>query len=243
MRSAAKTFAGLLLMAALQAGALAQDEAPTPEQVQTAVAQVREDPLWAQNKKEHVLRFKPEPKEKAPKTREATNIPGWIETMTEMARNFIWVLGAGGAAWTLVALRRWARVRDQALAPVPNLLPSHVSALDIRPQSLPPQIAEAVLRLWQEGQHRQALSLLYRATLSRLVHQYAVPIKAASTEGECIALADTRLDTERSALVQQLVTAWQRATYGSQLPSSHTLKQLCQGFTLLLDHPNQEARA
>lgn len=243
MRSAAESLVGLLLWAALQAGALAQDNTPTPEQVQTAVAQVRGDPLWAQNKKEHVLRFKPEPKEKAPKTREAANIPEWIETMTETARYFIWILGAGGAAWALVALRRWVRVRDQALAPVRDLLPSHVSALDIRPHSLPAQIAEAVLRLWQEGQHRQALSLLYRATLSRLVHQYAVPIKAASTEGECVALAFTRLDTGRSALVQQLVTAWQRATYGSQLPSSDTLEQLCQGFTLLLDHPNQETRA
>jgi hypothetical protein len=243
VRSATNTLTLLLLAACLHASTQAQDKEPTQEEVQTAVTQVRNDPLWAQKKKDNVLRFKPKQAEKRkPDEQPASkNVSEWINSASEIARYLVWGLGAACAAWVLVAMRRWARLRDQALPQAPDLLPSHISALDIRPQSLPPHIGETVLRLWREDLHRQALSLLYRGALSRLVHQHAIPIKAASTEEECIALTSARLDIEHATFVQQLITVWQRATYGSQLPNSDALEQLCQGFAHLLDGPTQKA--
>jgi len=74
------------------------------------------------------------------------------------------------------------------------------------------------------------LSLLYRGALSRLVHQHAVPIRAASTEGECVALAAARLAPERSAFFGRLVSAWQLAVYGARLPESSSVLALCADF-------------
>ena len=44
-------------------------------------------------------------------------------------------------------------------------------------------------QLWERGEHRAALALLYRGLLSRLVHAHQVPIRDSSTEGDCLALA------------------------------------------------------
>ena len=53
--------------------------------------------------------------------------------------------------------------------------------------------------LWDRGDHRAALALLYRGLLSRLVHVHRVPIRDSSTEGDCLALAARCLTPRRQA--------------------------------------------
>jgi hypothetical protein len=142
----------------------------------------------------------------------------------------VWLMGAAAVALLLVGARRWIRVHADAVGPMLANLPSHVSHLDIRPASLPSDVGAAAQDLWQRGAHRQALSLLYRGVLSRLVHQHAVPIAAASTEDECVALAHVRLDPDRGAYVQRMVSVWQCAVYGARLPSTTQVLNLCQEF-------------
>ena len=52
-------------------------------------------------------------------------------------------------------------------------------------------------RLWDGGQQRAALALLYRGLLSRLAHVHSVPIRDSTTEGDCLALAAAHLATPR----------------------------------------------
>lgn len=228
------TLASLLLVA-LAGGpvvAAAQaNERPTRAQVQAATAQVRADPNLAQTRREKTLKFRDDDVPSDPKQdHDAQWIATLIRWVTETARVLMWALGALGVALLLVGLRYWVRARaDAALARLPNL-PSHVSNLDIRPQSLPDHIGAVAADLWQRGDHRPALSLLYRGTLSRLVHQHALPIVAASTEGECLALALSRLDTARGDFVSRLVAVWQHAVYGARLPDSPHVLALCRDF-------------
>ena len=63
---------------------------------------------------------------------------------------------------------------------------SHVGDLDIRPDSLPNDIGAAALALVDDGRTRDALSLLYRGALSRVVHRYDVTICESFTEGEAL---------------------------------------------------------
>jgi hypothetical protein len=57
-----------------------------------------------------------------------------------------------------------------------------------------------------------------------------VPIRAASTEGECVALARARLDAERGTFFARLVSAWQLAVYGARLPDAQQALALCRDF-------------
>lgn len=228
------TSAGLLLVALASATAALTAQAgerPTRAQVQAATAQVGTDPNLAQTRRQKTLKFRaddlpPDPKQ----DHDAQWIATLIRWFTETARVLMWALGALGVALLLVGLRYWVRARaDAAVARLPNL-PSHVSNLDIRPQSLPDHIGAVAADLWQRGDHRSALSLLYRGTLSRLVHQHALPIVAASTEGECLALARNRLDATRGDFVASLVPVWQHAVYGARLPDSTHVLALCRDF-------------
>jgi hypothetical protein len=125
-------------------------------------------------------------------------------------------------------------VRAGGARPGKAPLPSHVGSLDIRPESLPDDIGNAAAGLWQRGQQRAALSLLYRGALSRLVHAHGVPVRAASTEGECVALASTRLAPEAQAFFVRLVDAWQLAAYGGRLPGTAQVLAICGEFDLHL---------
>jgi len=95
---------------------------------------------------------------------------------------------------------------------------------------LPDDIGAAARQLWQDGQRRGALALLYRGLISRLVHVYGVPIRGSSTEGECLALAAPRLDESPQRYAARLIGIWQLAVYGGHEPASDTVLALCDEF-------------
>jgi hypothetical protein len=110
-----------------------------------------------------------------------------------------------------------------------------VRDLDIRPASLPDDIGSAALALWERGEQRAALALLYRGLLSRLVHVHGVPIRASSTEGECLSLARPRLADAGARYAARLVEIWGGAVYGGLLPPTPAVQALCGEFAAALD--------
>lgn len=163
--------------------------------------------------------------------------PFWLDLarwLAEGGRGLVWLLGAAAVVAAIVTARRWLAIHGDAIRTGGARLPSHVRELDIRPETLPADIGAAVRALWLAGERRAALSLLYRGTLSRLVHSYAVAIGDASTEGDCIRLARVTLPTERGDFVAKLIGAWQLAVYGDRpLANEHVLR-LCDDFDRML---------
>jgi len=158
-------------------------------------------------------------------------LAGWL---AESGRVLVWLLAAVAVAVVLVTARRWLIVHGDSIGTRGARLPSHVREVDIRPESLPTDIGAAVRELWLAGEHRAALSLLYRGALSRLVHSYQVAIGDASTEGDCVRLARAALPPPRGDFVTALVDAWQLAVYGGRpLAAEHVLR-LCADFDRLL---------
>jgi len=213
--------------------------APTPEEVHAALDAVRADPDLPGTRKSRHLRFKgaaPEPSAPRPAGPEA---PGWwaglAHWLGEGGRLLVWAVAALALAWGLVRVRHWIQARAEGGVTARSVRrPSHVQDLDIRPESLPGEVGAAASTLWQRGEHRAALALLYRGALSRLVHGDGLPIRAASTEGECVALAAQRLTPARSAYVGRLVQAWQLAVYGGRLPGTEQVRALCAEFDVHL---------
>jgi len=164
--------------------------------------------------------------------------PFWLDFarwLAEGGRGLVWLLGAAAVVAAIVTARRWLAIHGDAIrAGGARLPPSHVRELDIRPETLPADIGAAVRALWVAGERRAALSLLYRGTLSRLVHSYQVAIGDASTEGDCIRLARAALPAERGDFVAKLIGAWQLAVYGDRpLANEHVLR-LCDDFDRML---------
>jgi len=240
--------AGSLVLAvslgvAAQTPAAAAASSPLEQAVQAQLQQLREDPLLNGREQQRRLRLKDD----GEREKRRDNTPeGWlrfVRWISEAGRVLVWVLGAAAAVLLLLGLRRWARWHaDTQTAPALHL-PSHVRNLDIRPDSLPEDIGAAALALWQQGDSRAAMSLLYRGLLSRLVHAHRVPIREASTEGECLQLAREHLAALPAAYAGRLVQAWQWTVYGARPPADDSFRALCEGFDGALSPPVQEGGA
>jgi len=76
--------------------------------------------------------------------------------------------------------------------------------------------------------------MLYRGALSRLVHEHAVPIRGASTEGECVALATRSLPDNGAGFFARLVRAWLLSVYGAQAVEDEVVMALCSDFDACL---------
>jgi hypothetical protein len=204
---------------------------PTPQAVREATEAVYNDPDLHGLKVERELRFKNRERQAPEPTNDDLRwLRSFVQWLSEAGRWLVWLGMALLAAVLVVTLRRWIAVRGDAASGRALVLPSHVRDLDIRPESLPADLPAAVRALWQRGQARDALSLLYRGALSRLVHDHGVPVRASSTEGECAALASRHLDATQGDYVTRLIGLWQLTVYGARLPEGPTVLAVCDEF-------------
>jgi hypothetical protein len=232
--------AGMLLLAvSLSMAAPAGVAAQQPEQadIDRALANVKADPNLATLRKVAMLRWKTPAQPTPARSGWLKWIVGLFRWLDQTSRLLIWVVAALILALLVVSLGRLLRARDCYVAPGYDtfVAPSHVSDLDIRPESLPADIGAASRTLWDRGDHRAALALLYRGMLSRLVHVHSVPIRDSSTEGDCLALTEALLAGERAGYTSRLVRVWQRTVYGGEDIQTATVHDLCDGFSLMLD--------
>jgi len=232
----------LALAGALAAGcaAPASAEPPSRARVSAIVDTLRADPDLKDTQRSKVLRAK-QAKRAAAKPSDAswvTRLLRWVADafgwIAETIRWLMWSLGALVVALIVVSLRRWIQQRADPEAAVPLAPPSRVGALDVRPETLPDRIGTAARALWLRGERRTALSLLYRGALSRLIHEYRVPIRAAHTEGECLRLAQGRLERDQGAFFARLVGIWLRSVYGARDPEPADVMSLCDEFDRFL---------
>lgn len=223
--------------AAERAGVEPPGSPPSAAEIDAALKALRADPDLAGERTERTLRLK---RGNPGQPRNTSDFDGWlrelIRWLDETGRVVVWIVGVIGITLLLWFVARAAAQRAGAGAARIEL-PSHVGALDIRPDSLPGDVGTAAWALWQRGETRAALSLLYRGALSRLVHGFGVPIKAASTEGECVALARRHASATAAELFAELVGVWQPAVYGARMPAASTVQRLCHAFGAVFTPP------
>ncbi|HWV08083.1 MAG TPA: DUF4129 domain-containing protein, partial [Pseudomonas sp.] len=116
----------------------------------------------------------------------------------------------------------------------PSRAPTQLFGLEVAPESLPDDVASEAERLWQE-QPRAALGLLYRALLSRLLHDYRLPLRSAHTEAEVLRLVQGLDQDELERFSQALTRHWQNLAYGHRLPPETLKRGLCEGWRRLFD--------
>ena len=104
--------------------------------------------------------------------------------------------------------------------------PKTLFGMAIDKESLPDDPAAAARQLWQQGQNRQALSLLYRACLHQLVHEHQMDIHESFTEGECLSHVKALAPAPLAEYFAQLTGNWQRLAYAQIPPGSEQMLPL-----------------
>ncbi|HEY7286219.1 MAG TPA: DUF4129 domain-containing protein [Vicinamibacterales bacterium] len=242
MRSRIDTWLRVAVFAAVASSAtlptVAQTAGPTDAEITRALAILKADPNLSAERTIKSLRW-------LDTSSTGTNpsrlfawlewIAGFFGWLTQSARILMWIGIAAAAAALLVYIVRMTRSGGVAIGGHSLVVPTHVHDLDIRPESLPPDIGGAARALWDSGERRAALALLYRGLLSRLAHVHHVPIRDSSTEGDCLALSAGHLPAERHEYASRLVRVWQRFVYGGQDIQPATVYLLCDDFAPALD--------
>jgi uncharacterized protein DUF4129 len=236
-----RRLAALLLGCCLLLGhpapaAAAQGQEPSDAAIESAVRELRADPNLGGKHKIRNLHWV----DSAPDTADQKSpLLDWLvrlfNTIATYGRLIAWILGAVVLAASVIWAIRFFGRRQPANTVETPVPPTHVSNLDIRPEGLPEDIGAAANHLWDQGQHRAALSLLYRGALSRLVNRYSVRIHSSSTEGECIEAAAASVDHDALAYFRDLVAVWLRATYAGELPAEQSIVHLCRDFSATMD--------
>ena len=105
-----------------------------------------------------------------------------------------------------------------------------VAGLAVSEDSLPAQVSRSAMQLWENGDPRQAMSLLYRATLSRLMTRFDCNYSRSDTEADCLTIARRQTSTEIADYVGELTAAWVSVAYAHRLPSTEDFVELQLGW-------------
>lgn len=162
----------------------------------------------------------------------ALSAPAWLKSLlTHLS------FGLQALLWSFVLLlsviilwryRQWLRTFGQQLFPSKHSRrapPATLLSLEISTASLPDNLIATAQALWASNP-RAALSLLYRGLLNHLVEVQALPLSAAHTEGEIIALSRTSSEPLQR-YTEQLTLHWQNLAWGQRLLSRTQFSDLC----------------
>lgn len=242
--SATATAAGPEAMQPVEAQPVATQPATTLRltDIERALETLEADPNLGTRRKARMLRWiqdgdQGRQRERPGWARWLAGLFGWIASS---ARLLVWIACALVAAMVVVMLVRLFRDQRRDRAAGAAVAPTHVQDLDIRPESLPDDIGAAARQLWDAGETRRALALLYRGLLSKLAHDHHAPVRESTTEGDCVALARRFLPEQAGAYAARLVNTWSSAVYGGLAPHASEVHALCDGFAAALPPPAPE---
>lgn len=122
----------------------------------------------------------------------------------------------------------------------PTKLPRVMFGLEMAPETLPEHPDKHCWQLWCTGQQRQALSLLLRATLTRLMTDHQLQFEDGYTELECANIVRVKTSSSIANYFEQLIRIWRLFAYGHQIPQSEQVKHLCEEWTVVFNPARYE---
>lgn len=155
-------------------------------------------------------------------------LAGWSEKSAQIAEAVLWLLLVLAIVWLIRKRKFWlgADIR----VPVRQPEQKRLFGLDIAPESLPEDIAGEAWRLWQSGQSRAAMSLLYRGALSRIVAEENIELGLQATEEDCLRACRRRLPPEKGDYFGRITRAWQQIAYAARPVAQDAMQTLCRDW-------------
>lgn len=227
----------------------AHAEGPNPTENKQQIEEVLKDPLFGHMEGQHYWKFVGDLKKDESKDT-SSGFEAFLKMLGEILEGFmrgtanvgeiiLWGLGLFLIAYLIYHFSRnsaWMQAFTGGRKNRKRELPTQLFGLDVRPESLPEDIAAESLQLLKNGELRQALSLLYRGSLVRLVADYQLDIPDSATEGECLALVQQHREKNEASYFQQLTRAWLVTAYAHIPPDARIIEKLCLDWQQVYGH-------
>lgn len=213
-----------ILMPAVSSGQVERDPDPATE-----IRAVKEDPAFKVHK---VIDKVPKP----------VDLPSWLawlkflrfggggagEILGKVFIVSVCGLLAGLIAW-LIWVNRHAFVFRRLGGSEAVISPSArvVMGMQVSPETLPADVPAAAWELWRQGRHQEALGLLYRGAISRVIELARVEIQESDTEGDCVRRVDLAGAAAHPDYFRGITGAWMHLAYGGRRPADVDVEALC----------------
>jgi hypothetical protein len=168
--------------------------------------------------------------DKIPKETKTTwEWPALGEFLLWVGKAIMWLVAAAFVAsviwliWKNRDLRPRLGVKTVAIIPKARV----VMGMEVSPETLPADIPAAALALWQQGRHREALALLYRGAISRVIETARVEIRESDTEGDCLRRVEQAGAAAQPEYFRGITGAWMRLAYARLEPDEIEIEALC----------------
>jgi len=160
--------------------------------------------------------------------KDTADLPG-LDFLAAIGEVLFWLLIAGGVTFLVVYVvknRRMFIMRGVSKTPVHA--PKVIMGMNITRESLPDDIVAAARAAWAAGDFKEALSLLYRGSLSWLVNRRRVPIADSDTEEDCLLQVLQAGEKREADYFRQLTGAWVQVAYAVMPVSEEEMQRLCE---------------
>lgn len=209
-----------------------------PELSENVIKDVMNDPVFNRTRTVEYLEYLGPEKKQEKKDIDSV----WLTDVFEVIGNtiaFIFEIGL----WILLLIAAYFIIKNhdrlqlafwRRKKTVPAEVPEMLFGLDLREESLPDDVTAQALQLLHAHQYREALALLYRATLSYLVKNYNFSLGKGATEGDCLRWVTKELSLLNKAQVNyfvELTRAWQLTAYAHREIAEDKMEALCRNWS------------
>lgn len=171
------------------------------------------------------------PKEKPSKSSWTWPSLGWAAELGTALGFFALALLIALIVWLII--RYWHVFKMKSPGGVKAIAPPTakvVMGMQVTAESLPKDIPSRVLALWREGKHHEALALLYRGTISKVIDISRVDIQESDTEGDCLRRVVAAGNAAHPGYFKGLTETWMRLAYAELVPSESDVVSLCSAW-------------
>jgi hypothetical protein len=151
-----------------------------------------------------------------------------LEIIGVIGEILFWGILIGLVTWLVVYLVKNRHVFiSRGVGKKAVAAPKVVMGMNITRESLPDDIVAAARAAWAAGDAKEALSLLYRGSLSWLVTRRRVPISDSDTEEDCLTHVIAAGEKTEAAYFKHLTGAWVQVAYAVMPVSNTEMNTLC----------------
>jgi len=195
-----------------------------------AIEQILKSPDFREYEETRSWKRKGQPSEDAPYLPGASANFGVFaklkRALAELVRILAWAAAILVAGWLIYQISQrlgWFRSVSKGER---AWRPEVMFGMDLRPESLPADIAAAARERLRASDPRAALSLLYRGALAGLVHEHNLALRAGDTEGDCVRRVGATAPAAMANHFARLVEAWGLLAYARRSPEPALVERL-----------------
>jgi hypothetical protein len=226
---------------------------PEPKQSKQQIEEVLTDPRFGHMEEQSYWKYVGKEEKKDDTEESSDGFEAFLKFLGKIFEGFsrgtagfgeiiLWALGLFLLAYLIYHFSRnssWMHSLTGGRTSRKREIPTRLFGLDVTPESLPDDFVSEALQRARSGELRQALSLLYRGTLVRLVSEYQLDIPDSATEGECLKLVRQNREQDEAEYFQKLTRAWLVTAYAHIPPDARIIEKLCLDWPQVYGHGEQ----